>query len=203
MPGYSVSPDLLHKTAEGINNTIGELKAVGMDETADAGRGFSQLELRGMQVGHQGLQEAFQQFCDRWSWGVRTLVQDGNHIAQQLHLAAGSYHDMEQYASGALKDVVSDVMGNPHLTDDQVEKESWGQVGADNPINQALHPDFSAQSWEKTGHDAAQTWKGEARDVAEGQFGINKHLADAVGQGRQFTDAENKVFGPPPGQQGQ
>lgn len=203
MSGYSVSPDLLKKTAQGINDTLGELKSVGMAEGADAGRGFSQLQLRGMQVGHQGLEQAFQQFCDRWSWGVRTLAQDGNHIAQQLNLSAGSYQDMEQYASGALKDVMADAMGNPHTTDDQVEKESWGQVAADNPINQALHPDLSARSWEKTGQDAAQTWKNEARDVAEGQFGINKHLADALGQGQQFTQAENEAFGPPAGQQEQ
>lgn len=172
MPGYSVSPDLLHQTAQGINDTIGELKSVGMGEAADAGLGFTQLQLRGMQVGHQGLQQAFQQFCDRWSWGVQTLVQDGNHIAQQLHLSAGSYNDMEEYASGALKDVVSDMMGNPHLTDDQVEQKSWGQVAADNPVNQVTHPDFSAESWEKTSNDAGQTWNNEQRDVL-GQLGVN------------------------------
>lgn len=172
MPGYAVSPDLLHRTAEGINDTLGELKSIGMDETADAGRGFTQLQLRGMQVGHQGLEQAFRQFCDRWSWGVRTLMQDGNQIAQQLHLSAGSYNDMEEYASGALKDVVADAMGNPHLTDDQVEKESWGQVAADNPVNQAMHADYSTQSWDRTGEDAARTWQNEQRDVV-GRLGVD------------------------------
>lgn len=60
-------------------------------------------------------------------------------------------------------------------------------MAADNSINQALHPNFSAQSWEKTGQDAAQTWRNEARAVAEGRFGINRQLADAIGQGQRLT----------------
>lgn len=164
--GYQVSPTALRQTAQGIRDTIGALQTLGVEGTADAGRGFSGLSLRGMQVGHAGLQQAFSQFCDRWSWGVRTLVQDGNQIARQLHLTAGAYADAEQYASGVFKDLTADVIGDPHRTDQQVESQSWAQVAADNPINDLRHPDFSAASWQHAAGHIATTWQAETQDMA-------------------------------------
>jgi hypothetical protein len=156
-----------------------------------------------MQVGHAGLQATFGEFCDRWSWGVRTLVQDGNVIARNLDLTAGVYYDAEQYASGTFKDLVSDGMGDPHLSDSQVEGMSWSQVGSDNPINDILHPDYSAQSWDQAGQDMASTWKNEGRDVANGPFGLVATAADATGQGQRLQDLENSAFGPAGQQQPQ
>ncbi|MGH3621467.1 MAG: hypothetical protein ACRDQ5_06710, partial [Sciscionella sp.] len=121
MSGYGVSPQTLQETAQGINDAIGELKSLGIAESGEIGRGFSGLSLRGMQVGHQGLEKAFGDFCERWSWGVRTLVQDGNEIAARLHLSAGEYHDAEQYASGTFKDLTNDIAGDPHKSNEQVE----------------------------------------------------------------------------------
>jgi len=165
---------------------------LGISEAAEVGRGFSGLALRGLQVGHQGLQSAFSTFCDRWSWGVRALVQDGNEVAQRLGLSAGLYHDMEQYAIGTFKDVANAAVGDPHASDQQVENQSWSQM------MQKDNPDYSGQSWQKAGQNMANTWKQEGRDVAEGPMGINKAIADATGQGQRFSQAENQVFGPPP-----
>ena len=193
--GYQVDPTLLQEAAQGINDTIGELKTLGISEAAEVGRGFSGLSLRGLQVGHQGLQGAFSSFCDRWSWGVRTLVQDGSEFAQRLGLSAGTYNDMEQYAIGVFKDAANSVAGDPHASDQQVENESWSQM-----MNKDM-PDYSAKSWQQAGHDMANTWKQEGRDVMAGQYGINKTIADATGFGPQFDQAENQVFGPPPSNQ--
>ena len=41
--GFSVDRAALNQTAQGINNTIGALKGLGFDETAEVGRGFSGL----------------------------------------------------------------------------------------------------------------------------------------------------------------
>lgn len=49
--GFSVDRAALRETAQGIDNTIGALKGLGFDEEADAGRGFSGLELSGLQAG--------------------------------------------------------------------------------------------------------------------------------------------------------
>ncbi|GDY33840.1 hypothetical protein [Gandjariella thermophila] len=205
--GYGVNPEALAATAKGIDDAIAELKTLGVNGSAAMGRGFSGLALRGMQVGHGGLRQAFEQFCERWSWGVRTLVQDGNQIAEDLHLSAGAYHQAEQYASGVLKDVVSDAMGNPHLTDEQVEKQSWKQVWADNPVNQTLHADYSAESYQKASDHIEQTWKTEgqdlARDAVEGPMGISKKIASATGHGQEFARAEDELFGSAPGHDGE
>lgn len=190
--GYEANPALLREAADGINATIAELKTLGISEAAEEGRGFGSLTLNGMQVGNQGLQSAFSGFCDRWSWGVRALVKDGNHIAQRLGLSAGAYYDAEQYAVGALKDAVNAVAGDPHASDQQVEGESLSQIVA------ADTPDYSAESWEKTGHNAARTWAGVGRDVAEGPMGSGKDAADAIGMGQRFSQAEDQVFGPAP-----
>jgi hypothetical protein len=72
--GFTVDRAALRQTAQGINDTIGALEKLGFNEEAEVGRGFSGLALSGLQVGHADLQGAFSGFCDRWSWGVRTLV---------------------------------------------------------------------------------------------------------------------------------
>lgn len=178
--GYQVDPDALKDTANGINATIEALKPLGIGGSADEGRGFSQLQLSGLQVGDAGLQSALAEFCDRWSWGVRTLVQDGNEIASRLGLSAGLYYDQEQYVSGALKDVVASAIGNPHLTDQQVEGESWSKVLDDNPITQVEHADYSTQSFEQAAQHSAKVWEGEKTDLE--QLALKAALP-GVGQG--------------------
>ena len=192
--GYGLDPAALRETADGINEAITELKALGFAEGAEAGRGFSELELSGLEVGHAGLQGAFEQFCERWEWGVRTLVQDGNQIASRLGLAAGRYHDMEQYAVGLLKDVAVDVAGNPHLSDEQVEGQSVQQLIA------GERPDYSAESWDKAGQQMAAQWKAEGRDLSEGPLGVAKTTANLIGVGDEFARTEDRMFGPAPGE---
>ncbi|GDY32631.1 hypothetical protein [Gandjariella thermophila] len=203
--GYRVDPQALAETAKGINDAIGELKTLGIDGSADVGRGFSGLSLTGMQVGHAGLQAAFDEFCERWSWGVRHLVQDGNVIAQQLHLSAGMYAEMERYGVGVFKDVAAALGGNPHATDEQVERQSWGQI-----LSDATSPDYSAQSWQKAQQDIGHTWKSEMRDLLEhppgtmgpGPLQVAEAVGDATGHREAISHAEDEMFGPAPTQQG-
>ncbi len=76
--------------AQGITLTLGELKELGMVGQAGAGRGFSDLSLSGLELGHNGLTSAVKSFCERWEWGVRSLVNEGNSFAQGVGLAAGT-----------------------------------------------------------------------------------------------------------------
>lgn len=188
--GYHVDPQQLQEAASGINDTISELKTLGIAEAADQGRGFGGLALTGMQLGHQDITDALRAFTDRWGWGVRSMVQEGDKIAQLLGLSAGTYHDMEQYAVGTLKDAFNAVAGDPHAGEQQVENSSFGQILGANK------PDYSAASWDRTGQNAKNTWLGVGRDVAEGPMGIYKTAADVTGYGPQFSAAEDQVFGP-------
>lgn len=164
--GFSVDRAALGEVARGINDTIGALKGLGFDEEAEVGRGFSGLALSGLQIGDAGLRGAFGGFCDRWSWGVRSLVQDGNEIAVRLGLTAGAYYDAEQYVIGTLKDVTDAAAGDPYLSDAQVERGSWAQADGVGAMSQP--DDFSASAWAVAGSDLKQTWQGEGRDVAGG-----------------------------------
>lgn len=194
--GFEADPDDLRRLAQGIRDTISQLKELGIEGTADAGRGFSGLGLRMRQVGHVGVQQAWTQFLDRWSWGVRGLVRDGNQIAHQLGLNAGAYDDAEQYAAGVLKNVIADTVGNPHLSDEQVQSESWSQVAADNFTTDVQHPDYSAASWQHAGDHMAATWRAEGRDIAAGPLSEGRKVADAAGVGAAVRRAEDRVFGP-------
>lgn len=159
--GYEVNPDLLRQTASGINGTIAELKTLGITEAAEEGRGFGNLEMTGLQAGHEGLRSSFAGFCDRWAWGVRTLVKTGNDIAHQLDVQAGTYHDNEQYVVGVFKDVVNAVAGNPRASEQQVENSSFGDIVA------ADKPDFSAASFDNADRTIAKTWSSVAGDARQ------------------------------------
>src|ERR1700759_274215 len=128
--GFSVDRAALNETARGINDSIAALKGLGLDETAEVGRGFSGGALSGLQAGDAELAPAFGGFCDRWSWGVRSLVQDGNQFAERLGLTAGIYADTEQYLTGVAKNVTVALAGDPHLTDGQAASASWSEDAA-------------------------------------------------------------------------
>lgn len=170
--GFTVDRAALRETAQGINDTIGALEKLGFDEEAEVGRGFSGLALSGLQVGDAGLQAAFAGFCGRWSWGVRTLVQDGNQVAQRLGLTAGMYSDAEQTVIGSVKDLVGAGMGDPQLSDSQVAQGSWAQAEGLTPGQRP--DDFSGAAWAHAGGQIEQTWQAEGRDVAR----TGKDLAD-------------------------
>jgi hypothetical protein len=194
--GYQVDPEALKLAAEGINGAISELKSLGIEESGEVGRGFSNVELTGMQLGNAGLRGDFDAFCERWSWGVRTLVQDGNEIAKRLDLSAGIYYDQEQYTEGTLKDVVNAATGNPYLTQDQVEAQSWGKTLSDNPFTQVRDADYSEKSFEQSALHSAQTWQAEGRDLMDGPMGIQKKVADQVGLGQEYDQLQNNIAGP-------
>ncbi|GAA4880970.1 hypothetical protein [Kitasatospora terrestris] len=174
MAGYQVDPQALKSTADGINHSIEELKSIGIVENAEIGRGFDNLSMTGMQIGFADLQQVFDEFCERWAWGVRAMVQDGNQIAERLHLSAGLYHDQEQYISGVAKDVYSAAMGNPNLTQEQVEGRSWEETLKDNPISQVANADYSAQSFEAAANHSAAAWKNTEADLLDSRIALGQ-----------------------------
>ena len=193
--GFSVDRAALNETAQGINNTIGALKGLGFDETAEVGRGFSGLSLSGLQAGDGGLAQAFGDFCDRWSWGVRTLVQDGNQFAARLGISAGVYSDTEKYLVGVAKNVTDALAGDPHMTDAQAAQASWSQDAAE---VSGAQTQGGTMTWAQAGSAAAQQWKAVGRAAADGPMGINQALANLTGNGAQLNQDERQLFGPPP-----
>jgi hypothetical protein len=170
--GFAVDRAALAETAQGLNNVIGALKGLGFDETAEVGRGFSGLALSGLQAGDGSLASAFGDFCDRWSWGVRALVQDGNQFAERLGLTAGLYNDVENEVTGAIKDVVVAGAGDPHMTDQQAAAASWSQDAAE--VTGAQTPDGN-MTWQQAGQATEKQWEGV------GQTALGTPQAKAIG----------------------
>ncbi|MER5738235.1 hypothetical protein ABT117_21490, partial [Streptomyces sp. NPDC002262] len=77
-PDLVAPPEALAAIAKGIDLAHAELKELGMIGSATMGRGFSDLALTGLELGHPGLASVLETFCERWEWGVRGLTLRGN-----------------------------------------------------------------------------------------------------------------------------
>ncbi|MFH8785873.1 hypothetical protein [Streptomyces roseoverticillatus] len=188
-PNLAADSAALDNVAKGINEAIGELKSLGTPGEAAVGRGFDELALSGVELGHEGLAAAFKTFCNRWDWGIRALVHDGSQFAERVGLAAGYYHEQDVYIRDSFKVGVNAAMGNPHLLEEDVEKKSMSEILADNPVNDFRNPDYSAESFRKAGENSRQVWANTLRDASTG-------AANGFGKGplgRQGTDTANKL----------
>ncbi|MXP22791.1 hypothetical protein GIY30_15725 [Gordonia sp. HNM0687] len=149
MGDLNVDPQVLHEAADGITGIIGGLSGLGVGQTGALGRGFSLLGLSPEEAGKQEVQKNFEEFTERWSWGVRYLVQAANEIAEVLDLSAGRYHIMDEESSDTFKTAWTHLLGNPHLSDEEISERSWGETFADNPINNVMNPDYSGESFDE------------------------------------------------------
>jgi hypothetical protein len=183
---------------KGVGATIDGLGDLGGATGSVMGKGFSELSMTGMEAGHHGLSVDFEDFCERWEWGVRALVHDASEIAGRLGLAAGTQWEHDQYVQGALKVGVNAVMGgNPHASEEEITRQGWGDVFTPD----ALDPDWSPESFDRASQEMAQTWKDTGRTVlTEGQGGRQSQiLNDALGiSDDQWDRALDDTFGPSP-----
>ncbi|OEV00781.1 hypothetical protein AN217_26615 [Streptomyces qinglanensis] len=189
------SLDLVEK---GLNGAIDELKESGSSATsALQGAGFEELSLTGMEMGHHGLSVDFEDFCERWEWGVRALVQNANALAKKLGLSAGMAYEEDQYRAGTLKIAMNSALytGNPHATEEEVVKQGYGDILTPDA------PDYSKESWEKAGQDIKQDWQDTGRELSsKGRGGMYMDLAQqATGISDEQVEAkQDEWFGPSP-----
>ncbi|MET8176952.1 hypothetical protein [Streptomyces clavifer] len=191
------------KFTQGLGSTIDQLGELGGSTGSVMGKGFSELSMTGMEAGHHGLSVDFEDFCERWEWGVRALVGDASAIAHRLGLAAGTQWEHDQYIEGTFKVGVNSVMGgSPHATEEEITQQGWGDVFTPD----YLDPDWSADSFEQAGQEMEQTWKDTGRTVlTEGQGGERSEmLKDELGiSDDQWNRALDDSFGPSPQERAQ
>ncbi|MGA5193533.1 hypothetical protein [Streptomyces exfoliatus] len=189
----------IKRITEGIRAATAELRDIGTGTGAVLGKGFSELSMTGMEAGHHGLSADFEDYCERWEWGVRAQIQDANTLAATLGLAAGLVWEEDQYLQGTFKIAVNSAVGNPHASEADIVKQDWGDVFTPDYLN----PDWSAESFERAGDDAAQTWKDTGRALmTEGTGGSRARILNellGVDQG-DFDRAVDETFGPSPEQ---
>ncbi|MEV4680839.1 hypothetical protein [Streptomyces kurssanovii] len=187
----------VQRITHGLRAAVSELREVGTGTGSVLGKGFSELAMTGMEVGHYDLSVDFEDYAERWEWGVRALVQDANAIAAKLGLAAGLIWEEDQYVQGTFKIVVNAGVGNPHASEDEIVSQNWGDVFTPD----YLDPDYSPESFQRAGDEAAQTWKDTGRALlTEGNGGRRTSaLNDLIGIDQEdFDRAVDDTFGPSP-----
>ncbi|MFG2876048.1 hypothetical protein ACGFYU_13750 [Streptomyces sp. NPDC048337] len=170
-----VSPTAVKNIQDGLRKAIAELRETGDAGGASMGSGFEDLSMTGMEAGHMGLATDFEDFCERWEWGVRSLIQNASALAGNLGIAAGTVWEEDQYVQGAFKVAANAAYGNPHASEDEIEKKSWGDIfSAD-----VYKPDYSAESFQKGAQDIKQTWSDTGDKLkSSGKIGSLKDLLD-------------------------
>ena len=148
--------------AKGLTEALAELKELGMVGEAGAGRGFGDIALSGLELGHEGLTGDFKSFCERWEWGVRSLVNEGNAFAVKTGLSAGTYYETEQYVEGSFKVVTNAAIGNPYATEEEVTQKGWGDIAKSGAYGGV---DYSKESFDQAMDNSGQAWKDAGRDV--------------------------------------
>lgn len=190
-----IDKDSLDKITKGLRAAISELKDVGDKTGALQGSGFEDMALSKADAGGSSVADAFEAFCDRWEWGVRALVQDANALAERLGLAAGKMYEEDKYWEGTFKIGLNSLVGNPHATEDEVVKQSYGDIAMPDA------PDYSAASFKQAGGEMAQTWKDTGRSlVTEGRGGMQADLFRSVAgvDDEEFDRGVDQAFGPSP-----
>lgn len=182
--------------ADGINKALGELGKLGLVHDAGwsgTGRGFDELEMDGMTIGDDTVGAVFHSFCERWQWGVRALVDEGNAFAQAVGLSAGTSYQTDQTVKNSLKVGLNSLEGNPYASEQQIQSQSWGQLAT--PA--WLHPDYSEKSFHDSATASEQVLKGMGRDVATEEVLPGMEAAPtALGMDQNdYNAAVNKTFG--------
>ncbi|MFE5481359.1 hypothetical protein [Streptomyces sp. NPDC056527] len=164
-PDLAAPEGALELIAQGIDKAHGELKDLTVGQQAVTGRGFSTLALSGVQLGHLGLAEQFETFCDRWGWGVRDMMQKANVFTAALGVSAGAYGEQERYVKDTIKIATNAVNGNPHLSEDEVKQKTWDEIKNQSPTDNA---DYSQESMARAHLNVKQNWRDTVYDVEDG-----------------------------------
>ncbi|MFI7241874.1 hypothetical protein [Streptomyces qinglanensis] len=194
--GVKWNEESLSLIEKGLAGAVDELKASGSSATSSLqGAGFEELSLTGMEAGDGGVAVDFEDFCERWEWGVRALVQNANALAERLGLSAGMAYEEDRYAAGALKVGLNSLVGNPHATEEDVSAQGWGDILTPDA------PDYSKDSFRQAKEDIVQDWKDTGRDLSTKGYGGMQmdRFQEAAGLDDEQVDAAlDRAYGPSP-----
>jgi len=168
-----ISKESAAEITKGLSGAIGELKKLGGFGSATEslqGAGFAAMSMSPLEAGDGGLCELFEDFCDRWDWGVRDLVGEANTLAEKLGLAAGMEHEEDAYWGRTWKTGFNSLAGDPYATEDEVAKKSYRDILASNrpetPGEALNEMEGIKRDWRSTAQEVNTTGLGGAADDA-------------------------------------
>ncbi|MFD7782286.1 hypothetical protein ACFV4Q_04215 [Streptomyces nojiriensis] len=184
-PDLDLDPVAVRNIQDGLRSAVGELREFAMGTSAVAGGGMGQLALTGMEAGHPAVAAALEGFCERWDMGVASLFVVTSGLAERLGIGAGSVWEQDQYLKGTFKVVVNAGIGNPHASNDEVEKKSLEAVLSDHAFKRET-PEQARQAREDFDRTWADTKKGLLNEGLVG--GMLEEVAEAQGMDRETLD---------------
>jgi hypothetical protein len=205
--GLKVQPEVLQQAAKGIDGVIDGLSGTPVvgSYTGQTGRGFGDLALSGEQMSRPEAKAAMDDFCERWEWGMRALVQTANDIAHHLHLGAGMYERQDEYNADAFKDFANDLYGDPSLQKESV-RDAAGNIIVkgtddmsaselfDHNVDRITHPDVSRDAFAAVKDDVENNVRSVASDLP--QVGHNVLLGNPLTAPSEIVDrARDAVSG--------
>ncbi|MFD7629605.1 hypothetical protein ACFV7Q_26865 [Streptomyces sp. NPDC059851] len=180
-----MDPVAVRSIQDGLRAAVGELREFATDTSAVAGSGMSRLALTGFEAGHPAVASALEGFCERWDLGVASLVISTSGLAERLGIAAGSVWEEDQYRNGTFKVLVNAGIGNPHASEDEVEKKSMDAILSDHAFKRET-PEQARQARE----DFDRTWADTKHRVLNEGIGggLLENVAEAQGMDRETLD---------------
>lgn len=97
MAGFSVDLEALTAAGEGITELVDMLARQDIDD----------IDCDKAAVGHGGLADRLESFCDRWQIGVTNLMKDGTEVAGRLRAAANLYRTSDAAGAQAIGGVIT------------------------------------------------------------------------------------------------
>ncbi|MGH3311348.1 MAG: hypothetical protein ACRDP3_12300 [Streptomyces sp.] len=182
---------------DGLKAVMGELRELdgfGSEPGSLQGAGFGGMAMSGLEAGDGGLATSFEDFCERWEWGVRALVGDANVLAEKLDLAAGMVWEQDKDLATTWKVGLNALAGNPHATEEQVAKQSysdiWEQDAPETDAEREAAWSQIGQDWKDTGRAVSSEGMGGAyADYAQDRAGIPEEAQEG---------ALDEMYGPSP-----
>jgi hypothetical protein len=158
--GYQVTPDDLDGAAQGVHAVLDQLAQLGPDRgRAGQGRGTVAIALATGPLAHQDLHEALGEFGTRWEWGVRSAVQSGRRMADDLAATARSYRGGDAAPAGLFGRILADAVGDPRADPARAGGRSPATIAAD-----ANRPETAADRVAAE-QSVADTWSATVADA--------------------------------------
>lgn len=159
--GFGVDLNALAEAERGVRDAVAELNEMygwggGEANVGAEGRGLEHLHESATPdtVGHDGLSGALALFVEKWTWGVKFLVEDGVDCADALRDTRSVYEKADDAAATAVKRVLHVFGGNPVEDADAWDNKDWSQIRGETA------PDWSAESARHAEQQIHQTFGG-------------------------------------------
>lgn len=157
MNGFGVDLGAMGQAIKGINDTVAALKEIAPDggHLMATTTSFGFLCPSESECGDPVLAEAFDEFFERWRWGLRHLVKEGTEMASALTDTKSVYEEAEDKAKQAFQFI----LGNPSSQADPT-KQSWEELA-----KPYLQQPSAGREFDAVTKGVENTWNSAVKDV--------------------------------------